>query len=902
MSDTKTVEQTERTSDTCRWRPTRAGLINVWRYWDETFHFHDGRLLLRGPNGSGKSLALELLLPFLLDANAQPHRLTSAARSRGGLYDRMMAGVTTTSRAGFVWIEFQRSTSGPTRENGSTESHVETFTIGARLRASQTTRRAETSFFTTSLVVGDTLRLLDEVRAPLERKALIDAIGTTGRVSDRGHEHRAAVRQTLYPGFSEDRYDALISALLALRKEKLSQGLDLDKMSEILSHALPPIEEHDLAAVAEGFERLDRRRDELVALEAELAVVGRLATARRHYARVIVAGVAADVRRAESQRDAVTRRQRQAEVDLDTITEQLAADELALRAGETRAVEVDAEIAAIQGSEAYRDGAALSDLMTEVDRLDRAVATEADRRDRAAAIAERKVAERTAAETAAEQARDAEARTRSDVRDAAVRAGAAGVVADAQAPSEVEAWASARRTSIDQVREAIRNHDAVVADRDRAIVRLTEAEQDLETRRREVDATVDALDQAEADYRQAVVAWAGSAAAIGQERASEAVRSTAFETFATPHQLLDAVTGELRELAALISAEHAVARRDIEAEIDELRERAQELEAERRELEQATVVAPAAPAWRSDRSGRPGAPLWSLVEVRAGIDAAVVDGVEAAMRASGLVDAWVRPDGTVKLPSGIADLALGSSGAPSGPESDRNPGRSLAEILEPSEAVDFKPVVAGLLALLPIADDVNEADLRDGGDRPDLIIGLDGSFRLGPGLGRGQLRPAELLGSVARERRRRERVAELREELADVERASADCARRLDRVDGEQAAVDADFAAAPSGADVVRHANSVELARVREDDAQQHQHRARAALDRAEQEVRTALRSLSVLAAQNDLPTTEEQLAEVERRLDGLRGRGGGKSSSSERRRCECRPGPRQSADRVGRR
>ncbi|MGH9283296.1 MAG: hypothetical protein ACRD0S_10230, partial [Acidimicrobiales bacterium] len=50
-----------------RWRPTRAGLIGLWRYWDETFTFHRGRLLLRGPNGSGKSMALELLLPLLLD-------------------------------------------------------------------------------------------------------------------------------------------------------------------------------------------------------------------------------------------------------------------------------------------------------------------------------------------------------------------------------------------------------------------------------------------------------------------------------------------------------------------------------------------------------------------------------------------------------------------------------------------------------------------------------------------------------------------------------------------------------------------------------------------------------------------------------------------------------------------
>src|SRR5882724_2299137 len=60
-----------------RWIPSRAGILNVWRYYDEVFEFHEGRLLLRGPNGSGKSKALELLLPFLFDANLRANRLST---------------------------------------------------------------------------------------------------------------------------------------------------------------------------------------------------------------------------------------------------------------------------------------------------------------------------------------------------------------------------------------------------------------------------------------------------------------------------------------------------------------------------------------------------------------------------------------------------------------------------------------------------------------------------------------------------------------------------------------------------------------------------------------------------------------------------------------------------------
>jgi hypothetical protein len=41
-----------------RFKPTRAGAINVWDYVDEEWAFADGRLALRGHNGSGKTKAL----------------------------------------------------------------------------------------------------------------------------------------------------------------------------------------------------------------------------------------------------------------------------------------------------------------------------------------------------------------------------------------------------------------------------------------------------------------------------------------------------------------------------------------------------------------------------------------------------------------------------------------------------------------------------------------------------------------------------------------------------------------------------------------------------------------------------------------------------------------------------
>src|SRR5260370_20007054 len=89
-----------------RWTPSRAGIINIWRYYDEVFTFHEGRLLLRGPNGSGKSKALELLLPFLFDANLRASRLSTFGTGERTMHWNLMGeGHSATTRVGYVWME-----------------------------------------------------------------------------------------------------------------------------------------------------------------------------------------------------------------------------------------------------------------------------------------------------------------------------------------------------------------------------------------------------------------------------------------------------------------------------------------------------------------------------------------------------------------------------------------------------------------------------------------------------------------------------------------------------------------------------------------------------------------------------------------------------------------------------
>jgi len=73
-----------------RWTLSRAGIINVYQYGDETLNFGGGRLLLRGVNGSGKSTAMNMLLPFLLDADTR--RIDAAGEQSGVLRAWMLSG------------------------------------------------------------------------------------------------------------------------------------------------------------------------------------------------------------------------------------------------------------------------------------------------------------------------------------------------------------------------------------------------------------------------------------------------------------------------------------------------------------------------------------------------------------------------------------------------------------------------------------------------------------------------------------------------------------------------------------------------------------------------------------------------------------------------------------------
>jgi uncharacterized protein (TIGR02680 family) len=163
-----------------------------------------------------------------------------------------------------------------------------------------------------------------------------------------------------------------------------------------------------------------------------------------------------------------------------------------------------------------------------------------------------------------------------------------------------------------------------------------------------------------------------------------------------------------------------------------------------------------------DRDPASGAPFYELVDVASGIAPDVAAGVEAALAASGLLDAWVSADGVVVHPR-THDTLLRA-------DPSERPASSLAAVLLP--AVDpggpvGQETVRAVLTSIGFGDDSAATAWVSG----------DGRWSLGALHGAWSKADVEFLGAGARQQTRLRRLAELRAQL-DVRRAEHEAARR----------------------------------------------------------------------------------------------------------------------------
>ena len=285
----------------------------------------------------------------------------------------------------------------------------------------------------------------------------------------------------------------------------------------------------------------------------------------------------------------------------------------------------------------------------------------------------------------------------------------------------------------------------------------------------------------------------------------------------------------------------------------------QQLDDERGRLEAGEDAAPPAPYQRDPqaRQGRAGAPLWQLVEYREHVNAAGRAGLEAALEAAGLLDAWVATDG--RLRTGEGGTPLHDTEARPRPLQ----GGSLADWLEPAgSAASGVPleVVAQVLEGIACGDADREA--------LEAWIAPDGRFRLGALAGAWTKPAAAHIGFAARAAARARRLAEIAERLKQLRDENAELEALVARQENDTRQAVKEWHEAPSDDDLrAAHlasgaaAREVEIARERLTQADTLHRRAEAALQAARQ-------ALADTATDLRLPEGADALAPLEAALD----------------------------------
>lgn len=715
-----------------RFVPARAGIVNLWDYRDQEFCFADGRLVLRGPNGSGKTKALEVLFPFVLDGRIEPRRLNPFAGEERTMKSNLLYRKQDSAYS-YVWMEFAR---------GKWDD-PEAVTVGIGMRATRSSDKVTRWYFVADGRVGVDFSLIGADDRPLTRKQLAEQIGGDAIV-DRPVEYRAAIDARMF-GLGAQRYDQLINLILTLRRPQLAKNLDPRGLSQALTDGLRPLDDQLVLDAARSFSDMEEVGRTLEGLVQADTATRRFVDVYRRY---LTVQAKTDVDQVNTRLETVTHTATAlfAATALRTRREtERTAAEAAAEAADTAYEQALADRENLQRSSAYEGKQQLDDLADAVRRLETSAAAHRDKAAEAARTLDRRAADAARAAEVVRTAAAALARGEDTLRTAAEEAG----IAWAALPSErgdqitavVRGHAEERDADIRAVRQALGRWETAAADRTRG-ERLAERARELhDTAAAEVAHAEAAVAVVRAESAAALRAWWGEHAPVFApvrdglpEALEEALSGAGTEDAATGAEIL---TERCEPLQETIRTRRQDAKSRA-AQADSLHRRL--LSEHERVAAQHDDAPP--PGLATVPDGTPGAPLWRLVRFADEITAAEAAGIEAALEATGLLDAWVAPDSstTVSAPpiagierpgteatgtghpvtaGSVGDDTAGWPGMPGGrflrplPVRDRPIGRTLADVLVPEEysaAVGVPvSVVAEILASIAMVADVRVA-------------------------------------------------------------------------------------------------------------------------------------------------------------------------------------------------
>jgi uncharacterized protein (TIGR02680 family) len=847
-----------------RWQPLRLGLVELYHYDVEEFWFRDGHLMLRGNNGTGKSKVLSLTLPFLLDADLSASRVEPDGDRGKRMEWNLLMNKRYERRIGYTWIEFGRL-------DGS--GRALTLTLGCGLRAVAGRAGTEPWFFITEQRIGEDLWLTTPEKTALSRERLIEAIGAHGQVFPTAQAYRRAVDEKLFRLGSE-RYDALVDTLIQLRQPQLSKNPDEGRLSEALTHALRPLDRAALEDVAEAMSELADLRRDLEEIEAMRKAIASFGTRYRRYAQVATRRRARTLRQAQTDFDNASREVNAAQLELEEARARVARYQSQQQTLGEELAGLEARLRVLRADPVMRDAVRLADARERTAQC-RTLVDEAARRETKAAG--QLAREEAAAHRRRAQADSSRSKLSGAVADAAGLARGTGLAeSHARALEGIELPDGVAALPDAAVAAVVREGRGAAGRRQEEIAvvrkRLRDVESAVQFRTRAQDARAlhaDAFDAASEAARAAAEQLAdGNVRLLGAWRLyGEAARALPIVEFEAVLDELAAWHASLNGANPMRAAlERALRLREQEfaeraaalAEIHRLLHLEQsELQAERTRLEAGEDQMPPPPYTRDAamRSRTPGAPLWQVVDFAPHMPDEARAGLEAALEAAGLLDAWVLPEGTVIDPR-THDVLL--TVRPPQPD-------SLADWLSPTIPAAGAGASVDAHTVSALLGSVACAEQEPAG--AETWVSPSGQFRIGTVRGHWMKPGARYIGHAAREAARRARLEGIAARLDELVAAFETQAATTAELTAERQETRDEYARAPADDELLRwHAENTSAERRRRE-AQSRLGEAESTLAESEHALARARDGLALDARDLNLPPAPVDLDAIERAL-----------------------------------
>lgn len=854
-----------------RWQPLRLGLVDLYHYDSEEFWFRDGHLLLRGNNGTGKSKVLSLTLPFLFDAHVKPSRIEpDGDNSKKMAWNLLLTGYE--RRIGYAWIEF-----GRIGEDGIPRY----LSLGGGLSAAAARPGVDTWFFIledspSAPRINRDIWLTSSQRVVLTKERLRDAVQGHGQVFETAQAYRRAVDERLFH-LGPARYDALMDTLIQLRQPQLSKKPDEAALSTALTEALPPLATDLLTDVAEALGQLEEDRRQLEEHQTLANAILRFNERYRAYAGTLSRRQTRILRQAQTEFDNASRQRAEAQVKLNEAQAEEERCQNAHRDAELALKREHARLDILRSGpemeDANRLDAAERDAQARQKNLERASEVTDEAVSRLARSVEdtQTMSERVIAVT---QKMDGERRETAVYAD---RAGIAGLhtanllaTVDSSALADLAAKAfesacsglravfTGRREEIVHMRRRLREVSSIEAIHDH----LERARND---KRDAFETAIKLREQADADVEQEgqshIQAWEDHFADIKQLAINSDGTMTAISALSDWVIALDGVN-PARQLLQRAQQETSLrlARQGValEGRRQSLDEERQALEDERRHLEAGTDRTPPVPYTRASnaRHARDGMPFWQAVDFRDAVTDEQRSGLEAALEAAGLLDAWLSPDG--RLQTGEERVPLHDTQLLARPRDFL----SLANWLRadvPAGGSVPAGVVEQILSSIACADE----DIIDS----EAWIAPDGRFRLGTLSGAWAKPTAAFIGFEARKAARMRRLNEvarrleqLAAELVEVQMLAAQLERDRNQAEREWQAVPAEEALRSAHIAAAARSREAQVAREKLAEAELQFRESERRLDAARQQLVAEATDLRLLPSGSALDQVETSL------------------------------------------